>query len=117
MGQERYIEIPKGNNAKHGQPEMIVTDRLRSYGGVLKDIGAVNRQVTGRRPNNRAENSHFPFRRREPAMLRFRRLQRLQKSASVSNHLNHERSLSSRYLFKLNRTATLAEWRGLCADS
>ena len=33
---------------KHGQPEVIVTDRLRSYGAALKDIGAAGRQETGR---------------------------------------------------------------------
>ncbi len=103
---------------RHGQPEVIVTDRLRSYGAALKEIGADNRQETGRCANNRAENSHLPFRRRERAMLRFRRMRSLQKfaaiHASVSNHFNQERSLSSRSLFKLNRTAALAEWRQLC---
>ena len=102
---------------KHGRPEVIVTDRLRSYGAVLKEIGAAARQETGRWRNNRAENSHLPFRRRERVMLRFRRMRSLQKfaavHASVSNHFNQERSLSSRSLFKLNRTAALAEWRQL----
>jgi len=104
---------------KHGQPEVIVTDRLRSYGAALKDIGAGERQETGRWLNNRAENSHLPFRRREWAMLLFRRMRSLQKfvavHASVLNHFNQERSLSSRHLFKANRAAALAEWRGLCA--
>jgi len=104
---------------KHGRPEVIVTDRLRSYGAALKEIGAPDRQETGRWLNNRAENSHLPFRRRERAMLRFRRLRRLQKFASVhapvSNHFNQDRSLSSRHHFKRNRTAALMEWRGLCA--
>jgi putative transposase len=35
--------------------------------------------------------------------------------ASVFNHFNKERSLSSRHTFKLNRITALAEWRGLCA--
>jgi putative transposase len=104
---------------KHGQPETIVTDKLRSYGAALKEIGAAARQETGRWINNRAENSHLPFRRRERAMLRFRRMRSLQKfasvHASVSNHFNQERSLSSRTHFKLNRAAALAEWRGLSA--
>jgi putative transposase len=104
---------------KDGQPEAIVTDKLRSYGAALKEIGAGNRQETGRWMNNRAENSHLPFRRRERAMLRFRRMRSLQKfaavHASVSNHFNQERSLSSRPIFKANRAAALAEWRGLCA--
>ena len=104
---------------KHGQPAAIVTDKLRSYGAALREIGADARQETGRWVNNRAENSHLPFRRRERAMLRFRRMRSLQKfaavHASVSNHFNQERSHSSRRLFKQNRTAALAEWRHLCA--
>jgi putative transposase len=105
---------------KHGGPETIVTDKLRSYGAALKEIGADTRQETGRWVNNRAENSHLPFRRRERAMLRFRRMRSLQKfasvHASVSNHFNQERSLSSRPVFKANRAAALTEWRGLCAE-
>jgi len=104
---------------KHGKPEFVVTDRLRSYGAALKEIGAATKQETGRWLNNRAENSHLPFRRRERAMLRFRRMRSLQKfasvHASVCNHFNQERSLSKRSDFKLTRTAALTEWRGLCA--
>ena len=104
---------------KHGPPEVIVTDKLRSYGAALKEIEASERQETGRWLNNRAENSHLPFRRRERAMFRFRRMRNLQKfaavHASVSNHFNQEGSLSSRPHFKANRAAALAEWRGLCA--
>ncbi len=58
---------------RHGRPEELVTDGLRSYGAALKEVGAKGLQVTGRWENNRAENSHQPFRRRERAMLRFRR--------------------------------------------
>jgi putative transposase len=104
---------------KHGQPEAIVTDRLRSYGAALKELGANDRHEMGRWMNNRAENSHLPFRRRERAMLRFRRMRSLQKfaavHASVSNLFNTDRSLSSRDIFKINRAAALAEWRGLGA--
>jgi putative transposase len=104
---------------KHGRPEVFVTDKLRSYGAALREIGAGNRQETGRWLNNRAENSHLPFRRRERAMLRFRRMRTLQKfvavHALVSNHFNQERHLYSRANFKLNRAAALAEWRLLCS--
>jgi putative transposase len=86
----------------------------------MKDIGNADRQETGRWLNNRAENSHLPFRRRERAMLRFRRMRSLQLfasvHASVTNHFNADRSLSSRPWFKANRSAALAEWRGLCAE-
>lgn len=97
----------------------ILTDRLRSYGAALKELGALGRQETGRWLNNRAENSHLPFRRRERAMQRFRRMRSLQMfvsvHASITNHFNLERSLTSRSNFKLNRTAALAEWRQLLA--
>jgi putative transposase len=36
--------------------------------------------------------------------------------ASVCNHFNSERSLTSRTTFKLNCAAALAEWRGLCVN-
>jgi putative transposase len=104
---------------RHGPCDRYVTDKLRSYGAAMKDLGVEDRQETGRWLNNRAENSHLAFRRRERAILRFRRMRSLQNfaavHASVTNHFNQERSLSSRPLFKANRAAALAEWRGLCA--
>ena len=66
---------------RHGRIKAVVTDRLRSYGAALKEIGAADLQQTGRRLNNRAENSHLPFRRRERAILRFRKMKTLQNSA------------------------------------
>jgi putative transposase len=104
---------------RHGQPEVIVTDRLRSYGAALKDVGRGDDREMGRWLNNRAENSHLPFRRRERAMLRFRRMRTLQKfasvHASVHNHFPAERHLQTRYHYKQTRAAALAEWRGLLA--
>lgn len=113
------LKFRKKAMRKHGRPEVIVTDRLRSYGAALNDIGAAHRQETGRWLNNRAENSHLPFRRRERAMFRFRRTRSLQKfvsvHASVHNHFNQECHLYSRANFKLNRAAALSEWRQLGA--
>jgi putative transposase len=104
---------------RHGHPDELVTDRLRSYGAALKELGIQEKRVTDRWENNRAENSHQPFRRRERAMLRFRRMHSLQKFAavhgSVHNHFNAERSLTSRPSYKQAPTAALAEWRALCA--
>jgi len=113
------LKFLKKTMKRYGNPEVIVTDRLKSYGAAMKVIGNARRRMTGRRLNNRAENSHLSFRRRERAMLRFRRLHSLQKfvsvHASVHNHFNHERHLNSRTTFKLKRTAALAEWRDLCS--
>ena len=104
---------------RYGPPQKLVTDRLPSYQAALRELGGTDLQVTGRWLNNRIENSHLPFRRRERAMLRFRRMRSLQKfaavHASVHNFFNQERHLSSRNIFKLNRTAALDEWRQICA--
>ena len=85
----------------------------------MKVIGNADRQETGRRLDNRAENSHLPFRRRERAMLRFRQTRTLQKfvsvHASVHNHFNQERHLYLRANFKLYRAAALTEWGQLCS--
>lgn len=111
------LKFLKKSLRRHGRPEKIVTDKLRSCGAALKDLGRGDDRETGRWLNNRVENSHQPFRRRERAMLRFRRMRSLQKfaavHASVHNHFNQECGLYSRTNFKLNRAAALAEWCGL----
>ena len=109
------LKLMKRLMKRYGRPEKIVTDGLRSYGAALKEIGNADRQEVGRWLNNRAENSHQPFRRRERAMERFRRMKTLQKFAAVHgtvhNHFNQERHLISRDLYRERRSAALAEWR------
>ncbi len=104
---------------RYGRPWSVVTDRLRSYPAAMKVIGSRRRQECGRWLNNRAENSHQPFRRREGAMARFRDIKTLQKfasaHASIHNHFNQHRHLNRRDIFKQNRAAALAEWRQLAA--
>ncbi|RYH06613.1 IS6 family transposase [Tropicimonas sp. IMCC6043] len=114
------LKFLKKTMKRYGRPHVFVTDKLRSYGAALREVGAADRQDTGRWRNNRAENSHLPFRRRERAMQRFRRMRSLQMfaavHASVFNHFNSERSFYSRANFKKNRTAALDEWRQLGAE-
>ena len=77
---------------RHGRTKAVVTDGLRSYTAATREIGNADSQEVGRWLNNRVENSHQPFRRRERAMLRFRRMKTLPKfssvHASVHNHLD-----------------------------
>jgi putative transposase len=68
---------------RHGSAHRIVTDGLKSYPAAMRELGNLDRHVMGGRLNNRAENSHLPFRRRERAMLRFRKFNTLQKFTSV----------------------------------
>ncbi len=83
----------------------------------MTELGNAAKQKIGRWANNRSENSHLPFRRRERAMLRFRQIKTLQKFASVHanvyNHSNLERHLVDKKTFKEWRSTALAEWRVL----
>ena len=104
---------------RYGQPGVIVTDRLRSYRAAMNVIGNAADQECGRWLNNRAENSHQPFRRREGAMSKFRDVKTLQKftsiQASIHNHFKLERHSTPRETFKQNRAAAMAGWRQLAA--
>ena len=46
---------------RYGRPEVVVTDKLRSYGAAMQVVDNADRQETGRWCNNRAENSNLPF--------------------------------------------------------
>ena len=104
---------------RHGSPEAIVTDGLRSYPAAMRELGDLECQEMVRWRNNRAENSHLPFRRRERAMQRFRQMKTLQKFASIHaslhNHFNSERHLVDRQTYTLRRSAAWAEWQNLAA--
>ena len=65
------LKLLKRIMKKYGRPRKIVTDGLRAYSAAMREVGNADRQEVGRRLNNRAENSHQPFRRRGSAMQRF----------------------------------------------
>ncbi len=113
------LKFLKRTMKRYGRPRSIVTDRLRSYRAAMKVIGNATDQRCGQWLNNRAENSHQPFRRREGAMAKFRDVKTLQNfasgHASIHNHFTLERHLNRRDIFKQNRSAALAEWRQLAA--
>ena len=113
------LRFMKRTLKRHGTVETITTDGLRSYKAAMKDLGCEQKQEVGRYANNRVENSHLPFRRRERAMLRFRQMKSLQKFASVHanvhNHFSQERHLVDRQTYKARRSAALAEWQTLMA--
>lgn len=61
----------------------------------MRELGDLDRREMGRWLNNRAANSHLPFRRRERPMLRFLKMKSVQKFAlvltDVHSHFNLER--------------------------
>ena len=86
---------------KHGfAPDVLVTDKLRSYGAAKSEIGLSARHEQGLRKNNRDENSHQPTRRRERKMQRFKSPGSAQRflsiDAAVQNTFNVQRHLTSR---------------------
>ena len=80
----------------------------------MKELGKVERREMGRYLNNRTENSHLPFLRRERAMPRFRQMKSLQKFVSVHallhNHLNWEGHVVDRQTFKNRGSVAWIEW-------
>ncbi|HEX9170359.1 MAG TPA: DDE-type integrase/transposase/recombinase, partial [Roseiarcus sp.] len=98
---------------KYGRPRSVVTDGLCSYPAAMKEIGNADRHVVGRRLNNRAENSHQPFRRRERSAKTLQKFSSVH--AQVHNHFNQERHLVAREIYKQRRLAALAEWRTVMA--
>ena len=113
------LKFLKRTMKRYGRPRSVVTDRLRSYRSAMTVIGNAADQQCSRWLNNRAENSHQPFQRREGAMAKFRDVKTIRKfaaaHASIHNHFNHDRHLNRRDIFKQNRAAALAEWRQLAA--
>ena len=111
--------MKKVQKRHHGARQTITTDALRSYGAAMSVLGNGEKREMDRWANNRVENSHLPFRRRERAMLRFRQMKSLQEFASVHanvhNHFNLERHLVDRQTYKTRRSAALAEWQSLMA--
>ena len=101
-------------------PDVLVTDKLRSYGAAKSEIGLSACHEQGLRKNNRAENSHQPTRRREREMQRFKSpgSQRfLSVHAAVQNTFNVQRHLTSRRTLRVLREEAFQTWRAATAAS
>jgi len=100
-------------------PDVLVTDKLRSYGAARSEMRLSARHEQGLRKNNRAENSHQPVRRRERKMQRFKSPgsdQRfLSVHAAVHNTFNVQRHLTSRNTLRLLRGEAFQTWRAATA--
>ena len=64
-------------------PKWIVTDKLRSYAAAKREVAPGLDHWSHNGLNNRAENSHLPFRKRERIMQGFRSPGGLQRFVSI----------------------------------
>ena len=100
-------------------PDVLVTDKLRSYGAAKSAMGLSARHEQGLRRNNRTENSHQPTRRRERKMQRFQSAGSAQRflsvHAAVQNTFNVQRHLTSRRTLRVLRDEAFRTWRAATA--
>ena len=100
-------------------PDVIVTDRLRSYAAAKAQTGLSAHHEQGLRKNNRAENSHQPTRRRERKMQRFKSPGSAQRflslHAAVYNTFNLQRHLISRRTLRRFRANAMEQWQAATA--
>jgi putative transposase len=96
-------------------PDIIVTDKLPSYGAALRELNLSKRHDFGGRKYNRAENSHLPIRRRERRMQRFKSARSAQRflsiHAAIYNTSNVQRHLISRKTRRQFRCEAMEVWR------
>jgi len=76
---------------RHGLPKRIITDKLRSYGAAKREVASELDHWSHKGLNNRAENSHLPFRKRETRtnMQGFRSPGALQRFVSIHSAIRN----------------------------
>jgi putative transposase len=97
------------------KPKRLVTDGLRSYGVAHCEVMPEVRHRVSRYPNNRAENSHWPARRRERQMQRFgspKQAQRfLSAHAMIYGHFRPRRHLMTAAQHRRARDKAFRIWQ------
>jgi putative transposase len=96
-------------------PDVIVTDKLPSYGVASKELGLSKRHDFGGRKSNRTENSPLPIRQRERRMQRFKSARSAQRflsvHATVYNAFNVQRHLTFRTTLRQFKCEAMKVWR------
>ena len=96
-------------------PDVLVTDKLGSYGAARRELGLSCCHEQALRKNNRAENSHQPVRRRERKQQRFKSAGSAQRflsmHAAVHNTFNLQRHLISRRTLRTFRAEATLAWQ------
>ncbi|WP_299969242.1 IS6 family transposase [uncultured Roseobacter sp.] len=100
---------------RHGLPRRIVTDKLRSYGAAKRQLVPSLKHRSHKGLNNRAENSHLPFRKRERCMQGFRSPGSLQRYVSCHSAVRNRCSVPARrrcaLQIRYHRMEALDAWK------
>ncbi|MFE7652243.1 IS6 family transposase [Streptomyces bottropensis] len=95
-------------------PQVVVTDKLRSYGAAHREVMPCVEHRQSKYLNNRAENSHQPTRQRERAMKGFRSVGGTQRFLSafsgISPHFRPRRHLMPAHDYRAEMTVRFAIW-------
>jgi putative transposase len=103
---------------KQGRPpKRLITDKLGSYAAAQRQMMPDVEHRSHQGLNNRAENSHLPFRRRERAMQGFRSPRYLQRFVSVFSAVRNLFVPSHSHRFasatRVHRLTAMAEWKAV----
>ena len=103
------------------KPERLVTDGPRSHGVARREVLPEARLRTGRRLDNRAEDSHRPTRRRERRMQRFKPPEQAQRFLSahgmICGHFRPRRHPMAAARHRRARAKAFRIWRqGTCVQ-
>jgi len=99
-------------------PSVMITDKLASYGAAKREVmpGIEHRQH--KRPNNRAENSHQPTRRRERQMKQFKSVGQAQRFLSAHDQINNPFHLRRAHVTAAEHRASRGQsfhlWAEIC---
>ena len=98
-------------------PRRMITDKLRSYGAAKRQVMPDVEHRSHKGLNNRAENSHLPFRKRERMRQGFRSIGSLQHFVSlfsaVRNLFVPDHTKPSANQIRNHRLQAMAQWKAV----
>src|SRR5467141_2430153 len=103
-------------------PNVIITDKLRSYGAAKAEVLPSVDHCQDKWQNNRAENSHQPTRLRERVMRRFKSAGHAQRFLSafgiINSHFRVGRHLYSACAYRTVMKSRFAVWEeAICVEA
>lgn len=100
-------------------PKRMITDKLRSYGAAKRQVMPAVEHRSHKGLNNRAENSHLPFRKRERMRQGFRLIGSLQHFVSIFSAVRNlfvpSQANRSATQIRTRRRQPMAEWQAVSA--